>query len=61
VMSKEKYNKQEMQMKQIIELYIWKLSEGFITDAEIDKYEELIELYCTAMKKRLEQGIKNDN
>jgi len=60
-MSKEKYNKQEMQMTQIIELYIWKLSEGFITDAEIDKYEELIELYCAAMKKRLEQGIRNDN
>jgi hypothetical protein len=48
-------------MKELIELYIWKLEEGYITGAEIDRYEELIELYCAAMKTRLEQGVKNDN
>jgi len=60
-MSKGKSNKEKMQMKQIIELYIWKLSEGYITGAEIEQYEELIELYCAAMKKRLLQGDANDN
>jgi|LWDU01.1.fsa_nt_gi hypothetical protein len=41
-------------MKQIIELYIMKLGTGDITNAEIDKYEELIELYMVKMLKRLQ-------
>jgi hypothetical protein len=41
-------------MKQIIELYIMKLYTGDITNAEIDKYEELIELYMVKMLKRLQ-------
>jgi hypothetical protein len=41
-------------MKQLIELYKWKLEQGFITAAEINLYEELIELYMNKMKKRLE-------
>jgi hypothetical protein len=41
-------------MKQLIELYKWKLEQGFITGNEIDLYEELIELYMNKMKKRLE-------
>ena len=47
-------------MKQIIELYIMKLYTGDITNAEIDKYEELIAIYMMQMKQRL-QGAKNDN
>jgi hypothetical protein len=47
-------------MKELIKLYSVKLQTGYITDAEIEQYEELIQLYMVGMKRRL-QGVNNDN
>ncbi len=47
-------------MKELINLYSVKLQTGYITDAEIEQYEELIQLYMVGMKRRL-QGANNDN
>ena len=47
-------------MNALIELYIMKIQTGFITDAEMDRYDELIQLYMVKMKQRLE-GDTNEN
>lgn len=47
-------------MKELIELYIMKLQTGYITDGQIEFYDELIELHMVDMKQRL-QGDTNDN
>ncbi len=47
-------------MNALIELYIMKIQTGFITDAEMDRYDELIQLYMVKIKQRL-QGADDDN
>jgi hypothetical protein len=47
-------------MKELINLYSVKLQTGYINDAEIEQYEELIQLYMVKMKQRLE-GDTNEN
>ncbi len=60
-MSSSKGNEEDdAPMKELIKLYSVKLQTGYITDAEIEQYEELIQLYMVGMKRRL-QGANNDN
>ncbi len=47
-------------MKELIELYAVKIQTGFITEAEMESYDELIQLYMVKMKQRLE-GDTNEN
>ena len=48
-------------MKQIIELYMMKLEHGHLTYKELDAYEELIKLYMSSLKRRLETSIKQQD
>ena len=55
---KQHQQEKDVQMKQIIRLYIWRLEQGFMMeDAEIEQFEELIRLYINSKKERLEKEL----